>query len=76
MSKLFNICKQCKKKVATNGELCNICIEDNNKEYEKCLKSPFYYVTKYMQVNGKPFTTLCSEEVFNKTFNAIYQNFE
>ena len=40
-----------------------------NEELEKCKKSPYYFATKYLTVNGKPFTTLHSEEEFNKFFN-------
>jgi len=35
-------------------------------EYYKCLNSPYYYATKYLLVDGKPFTTNYTEEEFNK----------
>jgi hypothetical protein len=34
-------------------------------EFEKCKDSLWYFMTKYMVVNGKPFTTHLSEEDFN-----------
>lgn len=37
-------------------------------EFDKCIKSPYYYATKYLIVNGKPFTTKLSEQDFNKMF--------
>lgn len=35
-------------------------------EIEKCQKSPYYFATTYLTVNGKPFKTHLSEESFNK----------
>lgn len=35
-------------------------------EMEKCRASPYYYMTKYWIVDGKPFTTPLTEEEFNK----------
>jgi len=40
-------------------------------EIEACNKSPYYYCTKYLTVDGKPFTTMLSEEEFNDYFNSI-----
>jgi len=37
-------------------------------EQEKCSASPYYFATKYLTMNGKPFTTRLSEEEFNKWF--------
>lgn len=65
---LIEICNQCKNKLATNGNLCNICIEENNQEFEKCKQNPYYFYTKYFTVNGKKATTSLSEEEFNELF--------
>ena len=35
-------------------------------EIMKCIESPYYMATKYMTVNGEPFTTMMSEEEFNE----------
>lgn len=43
-------------------------------EIKKCQASPYYYATTYLKVNGMPFTTLLSEEEFNKMFNRFTQN--
>jgi len=40
--------------------------EEQKEEYNKCRNSPYYFMTKYMTVNGKPFTTELTEEEFNK----------
>ena len=37
-------------------------------ELEKCKASPYYYATKYLTVDDKPFTTNYSEGEFNKKF--------
>lgn len=34
-------------------------------ECEKC-KNPYYFATKYLRIDGKPFTTYLNEEQFNK----------
>ena len=44
--------------------------EETNTEYEKCLKSPYYFATTYFKItkaNGEvvPFTTHLTEEEFN-----------
>lgn len=67
----MEICIQCHNKIATNGKLCNICIEDNNAEFEKCKQSPYYLYTNYFTVNGEKATTRLSEEDFNKLFKQI-----
>lgn len=66
---LMEICTQCQKKIATNGKLCNICIEENNEELDKCKQSPYYFYTNYWTINGQKATTMLSEEEFNKIFN-------
>lgn len=38
-------------------------------EYDKCKDSPYYFATKYLVVNGKPFTTRYTEDEFNKIIN-------
>lgn len=68
---LMNICTQCKNKIATSSSLCNICIEQNNKEFEKCKTNPYYFATTYLTINGKPFTTILTEEEFNKQFKYL-----
>lgn len=35
-------------------------------EFDKCIQSPYYFMTTYWTVNGMPFTTPMSEEEFNK----------
>lgn len=61
------------------GEITTEMIENNRqisihteeygkKEAEKCNKSPYYFYTHYFMVNGKPATTILSEEEFNKQF--------
>lgn len=37
-------------------------------EMEKCKASPYYFYTKYVLVDGKPFTTNLTEEEFNEEF--------
>lgn len=41
-------------------------------EISACEKSPYYFATKYLTINGQPFTTHLSEEEFNEQFNKIY----
>lgn len=48
-------------------------LEDIYTELNKCKESPYYFATKYMTVNGKPFETLYSEEGFNFLIKA-YEN--
>jgi len=38
------------------------------KEIEKCKKSPYYFYTHYVQINGKPATTKYTEKEFNEIF--------
>ena len=40
-------------------------------ELEKCKKSPYYFATKYLLVEGKPFVTPLNEETFNNLFNRV-----
>ena len=49
-------------------------IKDWNEELELCKKSPYYFVTKYLKVNGQDFTTRYTEEEFNKLFEVITKN--
>lgn len=42
--------------------------EDVIEEIEKCRSNPYYFATKYLTVDGKPFTTLMTEREFNKDF--------
>lgn len=42
--------------------------DDIKTEIEKCNKSPYYFATKYLTVNGKPFETRLSEKIFNARF--------
>lgn len=47
-------------------------------ELIKCKESPYYYATTYLQINGKPFTTILTEDefndFFNKSINAVTQD--
>lgn len=40
-------------------------------EMEKCKANPYYFFTKYITINGKPATTLLSEDQFNEIFLKI-----
>lgn len=40
--------------------------KDPEKELEKCKKSPYYFATKYLTINGEPFRTRYAEKEFNK----------
>lgn len=40
-------------------------------EIERCKTSPYYFATKYLQINGKPFTTHLNEKDFNEYFNEV-----
>jgi len=70
---LIEICTQCNKKIATNGKLCNFCIEENNIEFEKCKSNPYYFFTKYCTINGRKATTHFSEKDFNEIVKQIKQ---
>lgn len=37
-------------------------------ELRKCNDSPYYYATKYLTVNGQPYTTRLTEVEFNSFF--------
>lgn len=44
-------------------------------EINKCRASPYYFMTTYWMVGGKPFRTKLSEKEFNEEFfSIIYQN--
>ncbi len=34
-------------------------------EYNKCKDNPYYFATKYLKIDNKPFTTHLNEEQFN-----------
>lgn len=38
------------------------------KELNKCKASPYYFATKYLNINGKPFETNYTEKEFNELF--------
>lgn len=38
---------------------------------EKCKNSPYFFATNYLTINGKPFSTMLSEEEFNKQFLSL-----
>jgi hypothetical protein len=40
-------------------------------ELRKCVASPYYFFTKYVLIDGKPATTMLSEETFNDYFKAM-----
>ena len=42
----------------------------DKEEFEKCVKNPYYFYTTYVTINGKPATTMQSEEEFNKEFKS------
>jgi hypothetical protein len=35
-------------------------------EISKCKQNPYYFATKYIRINGQPFTTHLTESSFNK----------
>lgn len=37
-------------------------------EIAKCKQSPFYFATKYILVDGKPYESRWDEKTFNKIF--------
>jgi hypothetical protein len=43
-------------------------------ELKKCMESPYYYMTSYVIIDGKPFITCLTEEEFNKFFNRFANN--
>lgn len=50
--------------------------EKNKTELQKCIDSPYYYMTTYYTVNGKVFTSIYSEKEFNeivKSYNKFPQ---
>jgi predicted amidophosphoribosyltransferase len=51
---LINICKQCNKKIATNGEICNICIEENNSDTKqfKCKHCKYFKYQSLLKKDG------------------------
>jgi hypothetical protein len=40
-------------------------------EILKCKANPYYFATKYMVINGKPFSTSLSEKDFNQMMSDI-----
>ena len=45
--------------------------KEDKEEYERCIKSPWYFATKYLRVNGKVYTTPFDEEEFNRRFKEM-----
>jgi hypothetical protein len=43
-------------------------------EMAKCKASPYYFATKYLSVNGKPFSTKYTQSEFNKRFFKLCNN--
>ena len=46
----------------------------SEEEYNKCKANPYYFATKYVTVNSKPFATNMNEEEFNtfaRQFNVL-----
>lgn len=41
-------------------------------EIQKCKASPYYFYTHYFIINGKPATTVLTEEEFNIRFNKYF----
>lgn len=62
--------------VLFNGQIRNLHddIYSQKEEIQRCIKSPYYFATKYLTVNGKPFRTLYGELDFNKFFNVPIQH--
>lgn len=44
---------------------------DWQEEMQKCIDSPYYFATKYLTVNNKPFETGLTEEEFNREFKML-----
>jgi hypothetical protein len=42
--------------------------EEQQAEWEKCVASPYYFATKYLTLEGKPFTTQLTEVEYNRRF--------
>ena len=51
--------------VGGNGR---VLTEGEANEFTRCLRSPFYFATKYWTVNGALFTTLLTEDEYNSIF--------
>ena len=68
-----DICPYCNKQIALLDGACQDCFAKKSytvaEEFKKCKESPYYFATNYIKVNGKPFTTNLSEEVFNGIFD-------
>jgi len=45
--------------------------EEQIQEWNRCKESPYHFATKYMKVNGEPYTTNLTEEQFNSLFNDL-----
>ncbi len=43
-------------------------------EMAKCKASPYYFATKFLSVNGKPFSTKFTQSEFNKRFFKLCNN--
>jgi len=41
---------------------------EHSLEYDRCKKSPYYFATKYLTINNKPFVTNYTEDEFNEMF--------
>jgi len=44
---------------------------EQDPELLKCYESPWYFATKYIRINGKPFTTNLTEEEFNELYSEL-----
>lgn len=44
---------------------------DWKEEIDKCKKSPYYYATNYLTINGEKFTTRHTEKEFNNFFKSV-----
>lgn len=43
-------------------------------ELNKCKENPYHFVTNYLLVNGKKFTTLYTEKEFNEQHKKVIQD--
>lgn len=49
-------------------------LEEQFSELRKCKDSPYYFATRYVTVDGKPFRTSLTEQQFNRQFQSFLNN--
>ena len=47
----------------------------NEEEIKKCQKSPWYFATKYLIVDGERFKTDLTEEEYNERFKCLVDGY-